>query len=312
MATKEISRGSAVTKSDVIEALTGRVAEGNRLSDGELASLEPSNVLALGMLAEAARRRAPREVTYARVQHVAGPGAIDFSIADAASEVRVTTTPASFDEALALVAHVRAVAGAHRRVTAFSLSELQERAAHGWGEVSTVARALAGAGLDDLAEIPVDRLDALAEAVREVRGGGLPAGRFTVDQPAGDRRLALVTGIRRLQETLGGVRRFAPLARRPATDVPTTGYDDLRTIALARLALGHLTTTPAAVSIEVDWAVYGPKLAQVALVFGADHLDAVAATSDPSLGARRDAVQDVERNIRAAGFEPVAVGRRSE
>jgi 2-iminoacetate synthase ThiH len=58
------------------------------------------------------------------------------------------------------------------------------------------------------------------------------------------------------------------------------------------------------VRIEVDWSLYGPKLAQVALSFGADHLDAVPATSDPALGRRRETVEDVERNIRAAGFEP--------
>jgi 2-iminoacetate synthase ThiH len=66
---------------------------------------------------------------------------------------------------------------------------------------------------------------------------------------------------------------------------------------LARLALG-------ATSIEVDWSLYGPKLAQVALTFGADHLDAVSADNDPSMGPRRGTIEDVERNIRAAGFEP--------
>lgn len=300
-----------MTKSDVVEALTDRVAAGDRLADTELAVIERSNVLALGMLAETSRRRAGREVSYARVQWVTSPAPTDLSIADAASEVRVAAAPASFDEAVALVARVRAAAGAHRRVTAYSLAELQVRSTQGWGDVSGVVRTLADAGLDDLAEVAIDRLESLHDAVLAVRDGGLPAERFTVDAPAGDRRLAIVASLRGLHETLGGVRRFAPLARRPAADVPTTGYDDLRTIALARLAFGHLATTSAPVSIEVDWALYGPKLAQVALVFGADHLDSVAAVSDPSLGVRRDTVQDVERNIRAAGFEPAAAGQRS-
>ncbi len=61
---------------------------------------------------------------------------------------------------------------------------------------------------------------------------------------------------------------------------------------------------PRPIAIEVDWLLYGPKLAQVALTFGADFLDAVPATSDESMGRRRQTVEDVERNIRAAGFEP--------
>ena len=71
---------------------------------------------------------------------------------------------------------------------------------------------------------------------------------------------------------------------------------------MARLALKDVGRR--GVSIEVDWSLYGPKLAQVALTFGADHLDAVPATSDAQLGPRRATVEDVERNIRAAGFEP--------
>jgi aminodeoxyfutalosine synthase len=93
------------------------------------------------------------------------------------------------------------------------------------------------------------------------------------------------------------IRRYAPLPRVAPIDKPTTGYDDVRMVALARLALG-------AISIEVDWTLYGPKLAQVALTFGADHLDGVSAENDTSMGPRRGTVEDVERNIRTAGFEP--------
>jgi 2-iminoacetate synthase ThiH len=74
-------------------------------------------------------------------------------------------------------------------------------------------------------------------------------------------------------------------------------------VALSRLAFDDVKIY-GPVSIEVDWSLYGPKLAQVALTFGADHVDAVTATSDVALGPRRATVEDVERNIRAAGFEP--------
>jgi 2-iminoacetate synthase ThiH len=69
-------------------------------------------------------------------------------------------------------------------------------------------------------------------------------------------------------------------------------------VALARLAF---ETIP---SIQVDWARYGPKMAQVALAVGADDLDAVPAFDDQSLGSRRAPLEEVRRNISAAGFMP--------
>ena len=68
---------------------------------------------------------------------------------------------------------------------------------------------------------------------------------------------------------------------------------------MARLAL------PAVRNIQVDWAQYGPKLAQVALTFGANDVDRVSPIDDETLGRRRTAVEDVRRNIAAAGFTPV-------
>jgi aminodeoxyfutalosine synthase len=87
---------------------------------------------------------------------------------------------------------------------------------------------------------------------------------------------------------------------------PTTGYDDVRRIALARLLADGVE------SIQVDWALYGPKLAQVALSFGADDIDSVSAQDDVSLGWRRSPVEEIRRNIRAAGFEPVERDARFE
>jgi aminodeoxyfutalosine synthase len=83
---------------------------------------------------------------------------------------------------------------------------------------------------------------------------------------------------------------------------PTTGYQDVRLVALARLAL------PSIDRIEVDWQQYGPKLAQVALLFGANHLDRVAPVDDPALGPRRATLEEVRRNIEAAGLRPADPG----
>jgi aminodeoxyfutalosine synthase len=138
--------------------------------------------------------------------------------------------------------------------------------------------------------------------VSAARAAGLGAVRLTVARATGDDKIALLDRVRRCQDIAGGIARFAPLPATVPEDKPTTGYEDVRMVGLSRLALGHYRAAP--VSIEVDWSLYGPKLAQVALTFGADHLDGVAATSDESLGRRRGTVEDVERNIRAAGFEP--------
>jgi aminodeoxyfutalosine synthase len=55
----------------------------------------------------------------------------------------------------------------------------------------------------------------------------------------------------------------------------------------------------------VDWHRYGPKLAQVALTFGADDLDAVSAVDAAPEGHRRAPLEDVRRNVEAAGLSPV-------
>jgi 2-iminoacetate synthase ThiH len=67
-------------------------------------------------------------------------------------------------------------------------------------------------------------------------------------------------------------------------------------VAVARLA------APGIPVVQVDWLRYGPKLAQVALTFGADDLDAVTASDDAAEGRRRAPLEEVRRNIEAAGF----------
>ena len=54
--------------------------------------------------------------------------------------------------------------------------------------------------------------------------------------------------------------------------------------------------------IQVDWLRYGPKLAQVALTFGADDLDEVSPSDESPDGRRRAPIEEVRRNIEAAGF----------
>jgi aminodeoxyfutalosine synthase len=102
------------------------------------------------------------------------------------------------------------------------------------------------------------------------------------------------------------VRTFAPLPRKLNPAVPTTGYDDVKRVALARLIVDNIA------SIQVDWSLYGPKLAQVALTVGADDVDGVSAVDDVGEGLRRAPLEEIRRNIVAAGLEPMERNGRFE
>ena len=101
------------------------------------------------------------------------------------------------------------------------------------------------------------------------------------------------------------VRAFAPLPA-VAGSRPSTGYDDLRRVALTRLVVDNID------SIQVDWRLYGPKLAQVALTFGADDVDAVSPIDALEHGWRRAPLEEITRNVRAAARVPIERNGRFE
>ncbi len=270
----------------------------------EIEAQRSNDILSLGMRADECRRGRPDGgiVTYLRV-HVmtAGDLAGGGTVPDAAAEVRLHEMPGTLEEALQQVRRLREAA-AGRRVAAYSLADLAARARGGWGRLDEVLRQMVAAGLMDCAEMPIDQIDDVRAALRAAVAAGLTPARLTVVHPMGERAEALLADACGWLSQHPHPIRVAPLPRIMPADKPTTGYEDVRVIAVTRLACGQARA--AQVSVEVDWSLYGPKLAQVALTFGADHLDAVAATTDASRGSRRGTVEDVERNIRAAGFEP--------
>jgi aminodeoxyfutalosine synthase len=101
-----------------------------------------------------------------------------------------------------------------------------------------------------------------------------------------------------LRETYPVIRAISPLPSVLDSLRPTTGYDDVKSVALARLAAPNIP------DVQVDWLRYGPKLAQVALTFGANDVDNVPASDEAPEGRRRAPLEEVRRNIQAAGFEP--------
>ena len=184
-------------------------------------------------------------------------------------------------------------------VSAFSLGDLEQLAARDGVTLRSILEELRAAGLELVAEAPFDRLQDPRRSVEEVNIAGLSLARLTIHQLPSADVPSLLKRVADLQQAVAVVRAFAPLPRTINPAVPTTGFDDVKRVALARLIVD---TVP---SIQVDWALYGPKLAQVALTVGADDVDGVSAENDTAQGPRRAPLEEIRRNIRAAGQEPV-------
>jgi aminodeoxyfutalosine synthase len=271
------------------------------------ALLANPDLIAIGMQGEEARKaQAGDRVTYGRVLVVTAAGGPQDT--GEAGEVRLLDRPASFDEAVSRVRNARALAGG-LPLTAFSLADLLALAGNDHLALAEAAQALKHAGLESVAEAPLDGLgdtENAIEVIRAVRHGGLDVWRATVDRASVASRLDLIERAAAIQAETGALRAFAPLPRLDAADTPATGYDDVRTVAAARLMCGAIP------AIQVDWPLYGPKLAQVAIAYGANDIDGIAAVTDPSVGVRRSPREEIERQIRAAGATPAARNGRYE
>ena len=260
-------------------AIAERARAGELLTAAELDELAATDVLSLGMLADEVRRaRVGDTVTYIR---------------DA--ETRLTALPPALEDAIALISEAKMLAGP-QDLNGFSLADVIDR---NWGPLVDVLKRLKHAGLDAIAEAPVDRIDDMTAALTAARDADLPVRCLTVQKPIAGGRTEYLLKVREILKAFPSIEAVAPLPREQSIAVPTTGYDDVRAVALARLAL------PVVKKIQVDWAQYGPKLAQVALTFGANDLDRVSQRDDESLGRRRTSVEDVRRNIAAAGFSAI-------
>ncbi len=124
-----------------------------------------------------------------------------------------------------------------------------------------------------------------------------------------DERLEHLEALRRAQDETGGFLTFIPLAFHPKnTEMAdlsrTSGIDDLRNIAVSRCFLDNFP------HIKGYWVMIGPKLAQVALSFGADDMDGTVKEeliTHMAGGETSGAMADTEliRLIREAGRKPV-------
>lgn len=122
-------------------------------------------------------------------------------------------------------------------------------------------------------------------------------------------RLEHLLALRQLQDETQGFVCFIPLTFQTANNQlkgihPSTGVEDLKTIAVSRLMLDNIA------HIKAYWIMLSVKLAQVALCFGADDFDGTIIEEKIGHMAGADSEQaltrsQLQRLIRDAGFEPV-------
>jgi len=117
--------------------------------------------------------------------------------------------------------------------------------------------------------------------------------------------------LRELQDKTGGFLTFIPLAfhskNTQLEDLNlsrTTGYEDLKVLAVARLMLDNFE------HIKAFWIMIGPKLAQVSLAFGVDDLDGTVIEERITHAAGADTGQSLTKKelvdmIKAAGRIPI-------
>jgi aminodeoxyfutalosine synthase len=124
-----------------------------------------------------------------------------------------------------------------------------------------------------------------------------------------EHRIDHLIRLRELQDRTGGFQAFIPLSfHSQNTEIKktayTTGFDDLKTLAISRLMLDNFD------HVKAYWVMLGEKIAQVSLNFGVDDLDgtvveeriakAAGGTTDGSM--TRD---DIVRLIKQADRTPV-------
>ena len=126
-----------------------------------------------------------------------------------------------------------------------------------------------------------------------------------------EERIDHLLRLRELQDRTGGFLTIIPLAFHPKNTAleplvqsGTTGYDDLKTLAVARLMLDNFD------HVKSFWIMVGPKLAQVSLSFGVNDLDGTVVEERIVHDAGAQTEQSMTREqlvrlIKSAGYYPV-------
>ncbi len=118
-------------------------------------------------------------------------------------------------------------------------------------------------------------------------------------------RLMHLFALRDLQDRTGGFTAFIPWAFQPQNTAiprePETAVSYLRLLATSRLVLDNFD------NIQASWVTMGPKVAQLALFFGANDFGSTMIEENvvAAAGVRfRLSVEEIRRIIETAGFQP--------
>ncbi len=162
----------------MIAALGERVSRGEAIDEHDARLiLDCADLIAVGVAADTVRRRLHgSRTTFVRVFEVhvdAPPAALPPRVS--AGEFRIVGRPGSAEAAVSAVRAAAAIAGG-APVTGFSLVDLQSLApGTSLGAFCAVLRA---AGLEAVAELPVDLFDDVGAAVESARAAGLVISRL--------------------------------------------------------------------------------------------------------------------------------------
>lgn len=210
----------------------------------------------------------------------------------------------------------------HVEIHSLSPPEVVHLAANSGLSVADTLRRLKEAGLDSLpgggAEILVDRVrrlisprkitaDRWLEVMRTAHRLGLRSTATmmfgSLETPA--ERVRHMARIRELQDETGGFTAFIPWSYQPHRGglggEKAGAVEYLRVLAVARLMLDNVP------HIQASWVTQGPKVAQLALFFGADDLGGTMMEENVVRAAgtcHRIPVEEIIRIIRDAGFTP--------
>ncbi len=115
--------------------------------------------------------------------------------------------------------------------------------------------------------------------------------------------------LRALQDETGGFQTFVPLAFHPDNTplqhvAKTTGFDDLKSICVARLLLDNIP------HVKAYWVMMTPRMAQIAQRFGADDIDGTIVEEKIYHDAGATTAQSLRRGellhlIRESGRDPL-------
>jgi len=264
------------------------------------------------------------EMTLDTIAEAAAEGA-----ADGAYEIHIVSglhPDWDYDFYLDMVRRTRAAVPPHVIVQAFTAVEIEHMAIISGKPTLEVLRDLQAAGLDALpgggAEIFSDRTRMAAwdkktksDVWLRIHGEAHSLGIKTNCTmlyghiETAEERVDHLIRLREQQDASGGFLAFIPLAFHPANteleDLPaTTGFDDLKTLAIARLMLDNIP------HVKAFWIMVGLKIAQISTAFGVDDIDGtvveerithMAGATTPEALAKEDLIG----MIRESGHVPV-------